>query len=117
MPFLNYFHRTWRLTVPESETLVQQRLTVVIMATILSPSHLNSPFFADFPVFDNGCKTKGNQMTRPRLIVIYTTMAFAAGSAASTSYGADAGAITVNPFYNASTLPFQAPPFDKIKDG
>src|SRR5581483_9111348 len=33
---------------------------------------------------------------------------------ASSAYGADFG--PDNPFYKPSTLPFQAPPFDKIKD-
>ncbi len=70
-------------------------------------------------------------MLRLRLIVIATTVALAACSpqsdnadhspappssapvAASTSSGS---AMTSNPFLHASTLPFQAPPFDQIKD-
>jgi peptidyl-dipeptidase Dcp len=66
-------------------------------------------------------------MFRLRLIVIATTMALAAcsqqpnGAATSptttTSSAATAAtAMTSNPFFSASTLPFQAPPFDKIKD-
>ena len=66
-------------------------------------------------------------MFRLRLIVIATTMALAACSqqpngaatspATTTSSTAPAAtAMTSNPFFNASTLPFQAPPFDKIKD-
>jgi len=49
-------------------------------------------------------------MTNLRLIVIATTLALAS------SVNAVADSITENPFYNASPLPFQAPPFDKIKD-
>jgi peptidyl-dipeptidase Dcp len=66
-------------------------------------------------------------MFRLRLIVIATTMALAACSqqpngaatspATTTSSAATAAtAMTSNPFFSASTLPFQAPPFDKIKD-
>jgi peptidyl-dipeptidase Dcp len=76
-------------------------------------------------------------MLRLRTIVIATTVALAACSqpppdkttapaaaasapvAAHTSSSATAmpADISTNPFFNASTLPFQAPPFDKIKDG
>ncbi|WP_460878027.1 peptidyl-dipeptidase Dcp [Rhodanobacter koreensis] len=71
-------------------------------------------------------------MLRLRLIVIATTMALAACSqqpqgaatspapaastAAASSAAPAATAMTSNPFFSASTLPFQAPPFDKIKD-
>ncbi|EIL93867.1 peptidyl-dipeptidase Dcp [Rhodanobacter spathiphylli] len=71
-------------------------------------------------------------MLRLRTIVIATTMALAAcsqqpegaanppapaASAVSTSSAAPAATdMTSNPFYSASTLPFQAPPFDKIHD-
>ncbi|OOG53654.1 peptidyl-dipeptidase Dcp [Rhodanobacter sp. C03] len=71
-------------------------------------------------------------MFRLRLIVIATTMALAAcsqqpngaatspattASAAPASSAAPAAtAMTSNPFFNASTLPFQAAPFDKIHD-
>ena len=51
-------------------------------------------------------------MIRLRPIVIATAMAFAASAQAQA-----ADAITSNPFFNASKLPFQAPPFDRIKDG
>ena len=44
-----------------------------------------------------------------RLIVIATTLAL------TTSY-ASADTAAVNPFMSASSLPFQAPPFDKIQD-
>ncbi len=70
-------------------------------------------------------------MFRLRTIVIATTMALAACSqqpngaanppapaAASASSTASATTdMTSNPFYRASTLPFQAPPFDRIHDG
>jgi peptidyl-dipeptidase Dcp len=73
-----------------------------------------------------------NQMPRLRLIVIATTMALAAcsqqpnsaatspattASVATASTAAPAAtAMTSNPFFSASTLPYQAPPFDKIHD-
>ena len=72
-------------------------------------------------------------MLRLRLIVIATTMALAAcsqqpnGAATSPAPTASAApassaapvatAMTSNPFFAASTLPYQAPPFDKIHDG
>ncbi|KZC18800.1 dipeptidyl carboxypeptidase, partial [Rhodanobacter denitrificans] len=64
-------------------------------------------------------------MLRLRTIVIATTMALAACSQqpheaanppAPTAASSTATAMTSNPFYSASTLPFQAPPFDKIHD-
>ena len=73
----------------------------------------------------------GILMLRLRLIVIATTVALAACSPSSggaDKSAADASApasastapavtdMTNNPFFHASTLPFQAPPFDKIKD-
>ena len=50
-----------------------------------------------------------------RTLVIATTMSLATFS----SHAAVNGAASTgsNPFYTASTLPFQAPPFDKISDG
>ena len=66
-----------------------------------------------------------------RLIVIATTVALAAcslqpasaatsrastTSVAAANTAASTANMTSNPFFNASTLPFQAPPFDKIKD-
>jgi peptidyl-dipeptidase Dcp len=63
-------------------------------------------------------------MIRLRLIVIATTMVLAAGLPAwagsinaVTAAAQASGDITGNPFFSASALPFQAPPFDKIKDG
>jgi len=81
----------------------------------------------------NGRSTWGNQMLRLRIIVIATTIALAACSqqpsgtttpapakvatvAAASSAAPAANAMTSNPFFSASTLPFQAPPFDKITD-
>jgi peptidyl-dipeptidase Dcp len=71
-------------------------------------------------------------MLRLRTIAITTTMALAACSpspqgattapapaasaAVASSTKSTATAMTSNPFFHASTLPFQAPPFDKIKD-
>ncbi|HXD36049.1 MAG TPA: dipeptidyl carboxypeptidase II, partial [Rhodanobacter sp.] len=70
-------------------------------------------------------------MLRFRTLVIATTIALAACSqqpdgansspattatAAAASTAAPADAMTSNPFFQASTLPFQAPPFDKISD-
>lgn len=74
-------------------------------------------------------------MFRLRMIVITTTIALtacsqqpgttttttstpasAASVAAASSVAPAANAMTSNPFFSASTLPFQAPPFDKIKD-
>lgn len=68
-------------------------------------------------------------MLRLRTLVIATSIALAACSqgsnepaksapAKSASTAAPvADAVAINPFFAASTLPFQAPPFDKIKDG
>src|SRR6185437_13844885 len=71
-------------------------------------------------------------MFRLRLLVIATTVALAAcspqqpsgankspattASVAAASTTAAPAAMTSNPFFQASTLPFQAPPFDKITD-
>ncbi|TAM61262.1 MAG: peptidyl-dipeptidase Dcp [Rhodanobacter sp.] len=72
-------------------------------------------------------------MLRLRMIVIATTIALAACSqqpggtttpapakaatvAAASSAAPAANAMTSNPFFSTSTLPFQAPPFDKITD-
>ena len=70
-------------------------------------------------------------MLRLRTLVIATTIALAAcsqqshganttpattASVAVASTAAPATAMSSNPFFQASTLPFQAPPFDKITD-
>jgi peptidyl-dipeptidase Dcp len=54
------------------------------------------------------------------MILKHTNRLIAAGGVALAFYGSAAlaaGFGPANPFYAASTLPFQAPPFDKIKDG
>jgi peptidyl-dipeptidase Dcp len=53
------------------------------------------------------------------MILKHTNRLIAAGGVALAFYGSAAlaaGFGPANPFYAASTLPFQAPPFDKIKD-
>ncbi|HEY8683220.1 MAG TPA: peptidyl-dipeptidase Dcp [Rhodanobacter sp.] len=56
-------------------------------------------------------------MSRLRMIVIATSIALgAAASAAVAAAPASSAGGSSNPFFSASTLPFQAPPFDKIKD-
>jgi peptidyl-dipeptidase Dcp len=52
----------------------------------------------------------------PRLAVLLAIAGIAAGLGASFALPADSPFGPTNPFYAASTLPFQAPPFDKIKD-
>jgi peptidyl-dipeptidase Dcp len=57
-----------------------------------------------------------------KIVVFGLRMVLAAGvimtsSSVLPAQSADAGFGPANPFYAASTLPFQAPPFDKIKDG
>jgi peptidyl-dipeptidase Dcp len=68
-------------------------------------------------------------MLRLRMLVIATTIALAPCASQSASAATQASATTApagaattanamssNPFFSASTLPFQAPPFDKIHD-
>ncbi len=50
------------------------------------------------------------------MTILITTGAFAAGSSLSPANAADTKFGPSNPFYQPSTLPFHAPPFDKIKD-
>ena len=54
-------------------------------------------------------------MPRIRMLVLATATAIALGGAGSVS-AATSAAGAANPFFSPSTLPFQAPPFDKIKD-
>jgi len=67
-------------------------------------------------------------MPRLRLLVIATSIAMAACSqssndnqstpaASASAPAASASTAQANPFFAASTLPFQAPPFDKIHEG
>jgi peptidyl-dipeptidase Dcp len=61
---------------------------------------------------------RGGQATLKSTMRVMTTIAIVAGSG-FVSGGSAAAQNTfgpTNPFYAASTLPFQAPPFDKIKD-
>lgn len=51
------------------------------------------------------------------MTTIITTGAIALGAMYTPSTGADEKFGPSNPFYEPSTLPFHAPPFDKIKDG
>ncbi|MGB9464949.1 MAG: peptidyl-dipeptidase Dcp [Candidatus Acidiferrum sp.] len=50
------------------------------------------------------------------MTTVITTGAIALGAIYTASTGADTKFGPSNPFYAPSTLPFQAPPFDKIKD-
>ena len=50
------------------------------------------------------------------MTILITTGAVAAGSSLSPANAADTKFGPSNPFYQPSTLPFHAPPFDKIKD-
>ena len=54
-------------------------------------------------------------MLKPMTALI-TSGALALGSANTPAVSADAKFGPSNPFYAPSTLPFHAPPFDKIKD-
>ena len=47
---------------------------------------------------------------------LMASLAVIAAAAATHSAAAEAGFGPSNPFYAASTLPFQAPPFDRIRD-
>ncbi len=61
----------------------------------------------------------GKRLERMCSLVIAGAIAAGASGAAATAQGGtstDAAFGPSNPFYAASTLPFQAPPFDKIKD-
>ena len=50
------------------------------------------------------------------MIILLTTGAIAAGASLSCRHGRRLKFGPSNPFYAPSTLPFHAPPFDKIKD-
>lgn len=51
------------------------------------------------------------------MTVFIAAGAIAAGAASPNAVAADSSFGPANPFYAVSTLPFQAPPFDRIKDG
>jgi peptidyl-dipeptidase Dcp len=67
----------------------------------------------------NSCRSRKFQQKAKIILQNLSTLAAASaialgsanGHAATSTFGPD------NPFYAPSTLPFQAPPFDKIKDG
>ena len=50
------------------------------------------------------------------MTILITTGAIVAGASLLAAKTTDTQFGPSNPFYAASTLPFQAPPFDKIKD-
>src|SRR5919199_3368370 len=56
------------------------------------------------------CTAVGASATQPMML------AAAPAQASQTAQTAGTQAAGTNPFFNESTLPFQAPPFDKIKD-
>src|SRR2546427_4602358 len=56
-------------------------------------------------------------ITPPQFIILAAVGALAAALSIKPGLTADAPFGPANPFYAPSTLPFQAPPFDKIKDG
>ena len=59
---------------------------------------------------------RGTKAAAPRLGALAAIVAMAAGFGFAPAWAADASFGPRNPFYARSTLPFQAPPFDKIKD-
>jgi len=57
------------------------------------------------------------QCVKRSILTTVISLALGAASASAQTQTAIAGYGPSNPFYAPSTLPFQAPPFDKIKDG
>src|SRR5947209_11159009 len=57
------------------------------------------------------------KVTPPQFIILAAIGALAVALSIKPGLTADAPFGPANPFYAPSTLPFQAPPFDKIKDG
>src|SRR5207245_6902552 len=57
------------------------------------------------------------KITPPQFIILAAIGAMAVALSMKPGLPADAPFGPANPFYAPSTLPFQAPPFDKIKDG
>src|SRR6478736_8108519 len=55
-----------------------------------------------------------NRLSRVGTLIVITTMAIV--STGLPAYAAETDFGPSNPFYAESTLPFHAPPFDKIKD-
>ena len=56
------------------------------------------------------------KFTMYRMCILTVSSLVALSSGVAPALAADAGFGPSNPFYSASTLPFQAPPFDRIKD-
>ncbi|HEV2709264.1 MAG TPA: peptidyl-dipeptidase Dcp [Edaphobacter sp.] len=61
-------------------------------------------------------RPRKTSFTKLRICILTAASAIAVSSAVSPALAAGASFGPSNPFYAASTLPFQAPPFDKIKD-
>jgi peptidyl-dipeptidase Dcp len=61
-------------------------------------------------------RPRNTKFTKSRICILTAVSAIAVSSAVSPAFAAGASFGPSNPFYAASTLPFQAPPFDKIKD-
>ncbi len=61
-------------------------------------------------------RPRKNKSTMSRMCILTAASVVAFGSGVSPALAADAAFGPSNPFYAQSTLPFQAPPFDKIKD-
>ncbi|WP_245774461.1 M3 family metallopeptidase [Rugamonas rubra] len=55
-------------------------------------------------------------MSRPQMLVLAASLGLAMTQIVQAAPAAPAAAIAANPFFKASTLPFQYPAFDKIKD-
>ena len=64
----------------------------------------------------NIIRPRKNKFLISRMCLLTAASAVALSSAAAPAFAAGAEFGPSNPFYAASTLPFQAPPFDKIKD-
>jgi peptidyl-dipeptidase Dcp len=64
----------------------------------------------------NTIRPRKNKFVMSRMCLLTAASAIALSSAVAPAFAAGAEFGPSNPFYAASTLPFQAPPFDKIKD-
>ncbi|MDW5266267.1 MULTISPECIES: peptidyl-dipeptidase Dcp [Acidobacteriaceae] len=64
----------------------------------------------------NTIRPRKNKFLMPRMCLLTAASAIALSLGAAPAFAAGAEFGPSNPFYAASTLPFQAPPFDKIKD-
>jgi peptidyl-dipeptidase Dcp len=64
----------------------------------------------------NTIRPRNNKSLMSRMCLLTAASAIALSSAVAPAFAAGAEFGPSNPFYAASTLPFQAPPFDKIKD-